>query len=81
MTKAFSRDQSTHARSEDGARSIKADLDKDYDILDGILSQTIQRLDGMSLETWQDAKTERRIAVKEVHGLLDVLEMTWSKHE
>jgi len=53
-------------------------LEKEHTRLAELLLQSLLRLDAIQTEgAWEDARAERKIAVKEVQGLLDRLDGGW----
>ncbi|TDL25929.1 hypothetical protein BD410DRAFT_783920 [Rickenella mellea] len=60
-------------------QTTMADLEQEHVRLGELLLQALLRLDVINLEgEWQDARRERKVAVKEVQGLLDRLDDAWN---
>jgi len=56
-----------------------ADSNKEHSRLSELLLQSLLRLDAVNCsdDQWEDARKERKAAVKEVQGLLDRLDSAW----
>jgi BAG domain len=68
---------STHGES--GKPTAHA-LDVEHRRLNELLLQSLLRLDAVTLDgSWDDARKERKGAVKEVQGLLDKLDDAWGR--
>jgi hypothetical protein len=66
--------QQTSAAGQTSTRS----LEKEHTRLAELLLQALLRLDAIATDgTWEDARRERKSAVKEVQGLLDRLDSGW----
>lgn len=56
------------------------DLEREHLRLGELLLQSLLRLDALSPEgTWEDARGHRKVAVREVQGLLDLLDDGWKQ--
>ena len=69
----------TTASSEPKAKdSSKVDLTQEHTRLGELLLQSLLRLDAINAEgEWEEARKERKSAVREVQGLLDRLDGGW----
>ncbi|GJJ06461.1 hypothetical protein Clacol_000653 [Clathrus columnatus] len=56
----------------------RPELEKEHMRLGELLLQSLLRLDALTPEgTWEDARSQRRGAVREVQGMLDKLDNSW----